>query len=164
MNEKKVKYFITIVVTMLIIGSVIFLAHLENKRLEYNRIAEEFKIANTKMFESLCNAWDDSDNSLKRLIGDYVIFYQKFSEFDSCLRELHRMGIYPQIHLEYGIERSVLTSTFFEFRDLYYECVDTLYLEKTTPKEEWVKRLQDIDETFKIMTIEIEFWEYYKAL
>ncbi|MBQ6686622.1 MAG: hypothetical protein IJM99_11000 [Firmicutes bacterium] len=62
------------------------------------------------------------------------------------------------------VERTVLTDAFFQFRDLYYESVEMLYLNKNSKKEDWENQLQDVAETFRTVTREIEFWEYYKAL
>lgn len=57
-----------------------------------------------------------------------------------------------------------MTDAFFQFRDLYYENVEMLYLNKNSKKEDWENQLQDVAETFRTVTREIEFWEYYKAL
>ena len=62
------------------------------------------------------------------------------------------------------VERTVLTDAFFQIRDLYYENVEMLYLNKNSKKEDWENQLQDVAETFRTVTREIEFWEYYKAL
>ena len=57
-----------------------------------------------------------------------------------------------------------MTDAFFQIRDLYYENVEMLYLNKNSKKEDWENQLQDVAETFRTVTREIEFWEYYKAL